>query len=121
MIQRERITLLNREPPGRGRYVLYWMQAAQRERYNHALEYAVERANDLNKPVVVVFGLTAAFPEANERHYRFMLEGLRETQEALRDRGIPMVVQAESPVTCGATETIDEDFDLWIKRYEKLE
>jgi len=100
MIQKERITLLNREPPGRGRYVLYWMQAAQREQYNHALEYAVERANDLNKPVVVVFGLTAAFPEANERHYRFMLEGLRETGQALRGRGIQMAVRAESPTAC---------------------
>ncbi|MBN2130598.1 MAG: deoxyribodipyrimidine photo-lyase [Sedimentisphaerales bacterium] len=100
MVQKERITWLNREPPREGRYVLYWMQAAQREEYNHALEYAVERANDLKKPVVVVFGLTAAFPEANERHYRFMLEGLRETQEALRDRGIQMAVRAESPVAC---------------------
>jgi len=86
MIQKERITSLNWESPGEGRYVLYWMQAAQREEYNHALEYAVERANDLSKPVVVVFGLTAAFPQANERHYRFMLEGLRETKEALRGR-----------------------------------
>jgi len=100
MIQKERITWLNWEPPGEGRYVLYWMQAAQREEYNHALEYAVERANDLNKSVVVVFGLTAAFPEANERHYRFMLEGLRETRDALRGRGIQMAVRAESPVAC---------------------
>ena len=100
MIEEGRITPLNQEPPGKGRYVLYWMQAAQREEYNHALEYAIQRANDLGKPVVVCFGLTAEFPEANERHYRFMLEGLKETRQALRDRGIRMVIAAESPVTC---------------------
>jgi deoxyribodipyrimidine photo-lyase len=98
MIEETRITPFNQEPPGEGKYVLYWMQAAQREEYNHALEYAVERANDLGKPVVVCFGLTGEFPEANERHYRFMLEGLQETREALLDRGIRMVIATESPV-----------------------
>jgi deoxyribodipyrimidine photo-lyase len=100
MIQNERINLLNRRPIRQGRYVLYWMQAAQRAGCNHALEYAIDRANERKKPVVVAFGLTAAFPEANARHYRFMLEGLRETAAALKDRGIQMVVRAQSPPAC---------------------
>jgi deoxyribodipyrimidine photo-lyase len=91
---------LNRRPVGNGRYVLYWMQAAQRADCNHALEYAIDRANELKRPVVVAFGLTADFPEANARHYRFMLEGLRETAHALEDRGIRMAVQARSPTEC---------------------
>ncbi|MHC4157251.1 MAG: hypothetical protein ACYST6_20385 [Planctomycetota bacterium] len=52
MVQPERINLLNRLPARRGRYVLYWMQAAQRAEHNHALEYAIERANQLSKPLV---------------------------------------------------------------------
>lgn len=109
MIQRERIHRLNRpsrasasngEPVRDGRYVLYWMQSAQRARCNHALEYAIDRANELAKPVVVAFGLTADFPEANARHYTFMLEGLREVVEDLKDRGIQMVVRAQSPAKC---------------------
>ena len=86
-IQRERIQRLNNQSVLDGQFVLYWMQASQREECNHALEYAIERANGLHLPVVVFFGVTDRFPEANERHYRFMLEGLRETRDALEGRG----------------------------------
>ncbi|HSQ84792.1 MAG TPA: deoxyribodipyrimidine photo-lyase, partial [Desulfobacterales bacterium] len=73
-------------------YVLYWMQQSQRMEYNHALEYAVRQANDLGMGVVVIFGLTEDYPEANFRHYAFMLEGLTETKILLENRGINMVV-----------------------------
>jgi deoxyribodipyrimidine photo-lyase len=96
-IQAERVRPLNgRKGTGRP-LVVYWMQAAQRARTNHALEYAVGAANELGKPLVVFFALTEDYPEANERHYAFMLEGLKETQEALRGRGIPMVVRRGAP------------------------
>lgn len=97
MIQKERIRTLNRKDIRKGRYVLYWMQAAQRTEYNHALEYAILEANDLKKPLVVFFGLTESFPEANARHYTFMLEGLTEVQSSLEERGIKMVVRRTSP------------------------
>ena len=100
MIQPQRITPLNNREPRPGAYVLYWMQAAQRAECNHALEYAIDRANELKLPVVVAFALTADFPEANLRHYHFMLQGLKETSEALTKRGIRMVIRAESPTTC---------------------
>jgi len=73
------------------------MQASQRVECNHALEYAVGEANGLNLPVVVVFGLTDRFPEANLRHYTFMLEGLEEVREGLRARGIRFVLLHRSP------------------------
>ena len=73
------------------------MQAAQRAEHNHALEYAIERANQLTKGLVVVFGLTDDYPEANLRHYCFMLEGLAETEKALEAKGIQMVIRHRSP------------------------
>ncbi|HUU38078.1 MAG TPA: deoxyribodipyrimidine photo-lyase, partial [Candidatus Desulfaltia sp.] len=89
VIRVERVRPLNdRKAAGRP-LVVYWMQAAQRARTNHALEYAVGAANELRKPLVVFFALTEDYPEANERHYAFMLEGLKETQETLHGRGIP--------------------------------
>ena len=97
MIQTERVRLVNGKSVRDGRYVLYWMQASQRAECNHALEYAARQANDLNKPLVVCFGLTDSFPEANERHYVFMLEGLRETEATLRERGVQMVVRRGQP------------------------
>ncbi len=102
MIQPERILALNDRRARQGDYVLYWMQQSQRAEYNHALEYAVREANRRDLPVVVVFGITDDFPEANLRHYAFMLEGLRETQAALGRRGIQMVVRHESPETAAA-------------------
>jgi deoxyribodipyrimidine photo-lyase len=97
MIQKERIRLLNDNKLGRGKYVLYWMQAAQRSEYNHALEYAIRTANKLKQPVLVFFGITESWPEANLRHYYFMLEGLQEVRKALETKGIQMVVRRESP------------------------
>ena len=97
MIEKTRITHLNKYAPAVGEFVLYWMQASQRAEYNHALEYAISQANELEQPLVVYFGLTGDFPEANERHYHFMLEGLQEVQEILYSRGIGMVIECISP------------------------
>jgi len=97
MIQPERIQPLNDRPVRQGKFVLYWMQASQRAAYNHALEYAIGQANEQNLPVVVAFGITDRFPEANARHYTFMIEGLRELQLELQQRGIQFVVQHQSP------------------------
>jgi deoxyribodipyrimidine photo-lyase len=97
MIHPERVQRLNFEDVRHGDFVLYWMQASQRAECNHALEYAIERANELNQPLVALFGITDSYPDANLRHYAFMLEGLRETQAALRERGIQLVVRQESP------------------------
>ncbi|MBI5093657.1 MAG: deoxyribodipyrimidine photo-lyase [Candidatus Hydrogenedentes bacterium] len=97
MIQPERIRRRNDKAPRNGQYVLYWMQQSQRAFFNHALEYAASQANDLQLPLVVVFGLTDRFPEANERHYAFMVEGLRETQRALAKRGAQLVVRRTIP------------------------
>jgi deoxyribodipyrimidine photo-lyase len=97
MIQPERIQQRNDRPVQKGRYVLYWMQASQRTVFNHALEYAIRQANELGKPLVVLFGITDRFPEANERHYAFMLQGLREVREGLYQRGIQFVVLHQSP------------------------
>jgi deoxyribodipyrimidine photo-lyase len=97
MIQAERIQDLNDAPVQPGRYVLYWMQASQRARCNHALEYAIRQANRQKRPLLAAFGLTEQYPEGQERHYAFMLEGLHETQQALRRRGIQLVVQRGPP------------------------
>ncbi len=89
MIHQERLELLNDRPiSAAGDKVIYWMQQAKRESCNHALEYAVERANELAKPLLVVFVLVENFPEANFRHFLFLTEGLPELQKDLQQRGI---------------------------------
>jgi deoxyribodipyrimidine photo-lyase len=107
MIHPSRIQPLNARSIQDGRYVLYWMQASQRIECNHALEYAVGAANERNLPVVVGFGLTDQFPEANLRHYTFMLEGLEEVRKGLDRRGIRFVLLRRSP-ELAATELAQE-------------
>lgn len=97
MIQEERVKQLNNKPVKTGKYVLYWMQAAQRAEYNHALEYSISRANKLKVPVVALFGIADNYPEANLRHYHFMVEGLKDAKEALEKSGIRLVIKHESP------------------------
>jgi deoxyribodipyrimidine photo-lyase len=46
---------------------------------------------------LVLFGITSRFPEANARHYTFMLEGLREVRDALMKQGIQFIARLESP------------------------
>ncbi|MDZ7815862.1 MAG: deoxyribodipyrimidine photo-lyase [Planctomycetota bacterium] len=74
-----------------GKRVVYWMQRAQRPFCNPALDFAINCANDLDKPLVVVFSARADIPRANERHYQFMFEGLSETARHLEDLGAPML------------------------------
>ncbi len=96
-LQEERIRHLNDKDVREGDYVLYWMQEAQRAEYNHALEYAAQRANELEQRLLVVFGLTDGYPEANLRHYAFLLEGLQDVEEGLKERNIKFVVRRGSP------------------------
>lgn len=103
IIQPERIKKLNEHKIISGDYVLYWMQASQRTQYNHALEYAIHQSNKLKKPLIVYFGLTESFPDANQRHYFFLLEGLKEVEESLNDMNIQFVVLKRSP-EIGAVE-----------------
>ena len=97
MIHPSRIQPLNGRSIQDGRYVLYWMQASQRVDCNHALEHAVGEANKRNLPVVVVLGLTDRFPEANLRHYAFMMEGIEEVRKGLNRRGIRFMLLHRSP------------------------
>ncbi len=97
MIQESRVMYLRKTEEREGSYVLLWIQASQRAGGNHALEYAIERADEQKKPVVAFFGITDRYPGANERHYRFMLEGLRELRGALEERGIQLVTRHTSP------------------------
>jgi deoxyribodipyrimidine photo-lyase len=97
-IQSTRIRVLNgAEPRSDGRYVLYWMQQSQRARFNPTLEFAVDQANARSLPVLVCFGLVDGYPEANARHYAFMLEGLAEVAHSLKERGIAFVIGRGSP------------------------
>jgi deoxyribodipyrimidine photo-lyase len=97
MIENSRLQVYRSGAPASGRYVLYWMQQAQRSRCNHALEWAVDVALACKLPLLVAFVLTDSFPEANCRHYAFMLEGLHDVADDLAQRGIAFTVHKGDP------------------------
>ncbi len=103
MIHNERIEYLNSNTFQKGDYILYWMQASPRSHYNHTLEYAIEKANEIEKPLITYFGINENFPNANYRHYYFLIQGLKETELFLEKRNIPMVLLQENPAQ-GAIE-----------------
>ena len=100
-IQPARIRVLSDRPPRDGSdYVLYLMQQAMRVPFNPALELAIEEANRLKLPLLVCFGLldgANGFPEANARHYAFLLQGLADAATALDKRGIAFLVRRGTP------------------------
>ncbi len=95
MIHPHRIRHFPGPPPssGQGSYICYWMQQAQRVDGNPALCFALEKANELKLPLMVAFVLTPDFPEANFRHYRFMLEGIADVQKTLVEKRIPFALE----------------------------
>eukprot|EP00405_Crypthecodinium_cohnii_P008924 CAMPEP_0206444366 /NCGR_PEP_ID=MMETSP0324_2-20121206/14872_1 /ASSEMBLY_ACC=CAM_ASM_000836 /TAXON_ID=2866 /ORGANISM="Crypthecodinium cohnii, Strain Seligo" /LENGTH=536 /DNA_ID=CAMNT_0053912381 /DNA_START=118 /DNA_END=1728 /DNA_ORIENTATION=- len=100
-VEEERIRSLNDKQDGDGDYVLYWVQATVRAEWNHALQYAKQEANRLQLPLVCCFGVTK-YPEANIRHYQFMLEGVADLQAQLKKQKIKLIVKQQPPFKLAA-------------------
>jgi deoxyribodipyrimidine photo-lyase len=77
-----------RFPATRGDYVLYWMVAARRTRWNFALQRAIEWAERLGKPLVVLEALRAGYPWASDRHHAFVLQGMADNARSLEGSGV---------------------------------
>ena len=77
--------------PVTGEFVLYWMQTTLRSHDNFALNFAVERANELGLPVLVYHGLRPDYPWASDRIHAFILESVADLQEGFEARGIAYV------------------------------
>jgi deoxyribodipyrimidine photo-lyase len=77
-----------------GECVVYWMRRSQRGWDNPALNVAIRAGNELKKPVLVFFGLTANAHHANLRHYTFMIQGLRDVAIELRKRNVGFVLRS---------------------------
>lgn len=92
-----RIRQLKKGTPGQGP-VVYWMSRDQRSRDNWALFFAMQLADEYGKDLMVVFTLSHSFPGANQRHYSFMLKGLREVEENLKKINIPFLILPGNPV-----------------------
>lgn len=90
-----RVTVRTRGTPyPDGEVIVYWMQRAQRAWDNPALDLAIHLGNLLAKPVVTFFGLHPFVLHANLRHYRFLVDGLADVADGLRERRVGFVLRA---------------------------
>ena len=72
-----RLRVLNEKPLNpNGKYVLYWMTAFRRPFYTFALQRAVKRAEQLQKPLLIFEALRCDYPYASDRIHKFILQGM---------------------------------------------
>jgi len=84
---RLRVTRCNKGDVRRNEsFVLYWMSAFRRPRWNLALERAVFWARELDKPLVVLEALRCDYPWACDRFHRFILDGMAHNRKAFEGR-----------------------------------
>jgi deoxyribodipyrimidine photo-lyase len=97
------------------------MQAAVRTRYNHALEYAIHLANHRSVPLHVFFVLTPNYPGASQRHYRFLVEGLRDVNRNLQHRGIPFSLLRGEPPEVALTQAASASTLVVDRGYTRIQ
>lgn len=87
-MKQERINYINDKPINKeGSFVLYKMQASVRINHNLALIFAISKANELDLPLKIIFRIDTSFPEANYRHFVFMIQGIKDIQDKLINLG----------------------------------
>jgi deoxyribodipyrimidine photo-lyase len=109
--------------------VIYWMSRDQRVHDNWALLYAQQLALEKKLPLAVVFNLVPDFLEATIRQYGFMLKGLAELDQELKQYNIPFFLLPGKPeveipkfTKKNNASILISDFDpLRIKRIWKRE
>jgi deoxyribodipyrimidine photo-lyase len=109
--------------------IVYWMSRDQRVHDNWVLVFAQEMALERKVPLIVVFCLLPEFLGATIRQYGFMLKGLKEVEERLRENRIPFYVLTGQPgieipafiERCSAVELVTDFDPLRIKLNWKAE
>jgi len=80
-----RIDVANRSPIREtGDYVLYWMIAARRTSWNFGMDRAVEMAQTLDKPLLVLEALRCDYRWASDRFHQFVIQGMADNARRLR-------------------------------------
>ncbi len=71
-----------------GSWVLYWMTAFRRTRYNFALQYARDLAKHWERPLVILEAVRLRYRWASERMHGFIIQGMRDNAEQCRSSDV---------------------------------
>ena len=72
----------------KGEFVLYWIIANRRLKWNYSLDRAVERAVELDKPLVVLEALDCDYEWASDRFHGIILQGMKENYRESQGKNI---------------------------------
>lgn len=89
-------TLRDDRPSGDRDFVLYWMTSARRLSWNFALERALEWAVELDKPLVILEPLRAAYRWASARHHQSIIDGMGDSARRLENTAVTYIPYVES-------------------------
>lgn len=78
-----------------GQFVLYWMIANRRMRYNFALDRALEHCKELGKPLVILEALRIGYRWASDRIHRFVIEGMEVNRRICEEHGVRNLAYVE--------------------------
>jgi len=84
-----------------GAYVLHWMVAFRRPRWNFALQHAAARADALGKPLVIFEALRLGYPWASDRLHQFILDGMRAHAEHFEGKNVIYLPYVEPEPNAG--------------------
>ena len=114
------------DPVPEGDYVLYWMQINRRFHYNYALEYAVDRANKLEKPLLIFEAFSCDYPWATDRSHTFMMQGMKEHFDDAESQGLNYVSFVEMQpgqykkllmsLSSGASLLVTDEYPVFIMK-----
>jgi deoxyribodipyrimidine photo-lyase len=98
-----RIRALNDLPVRRdGEFIVYWMIANRRLEWNFSLQQAVDHAERLGKPLVILEALRCGYQWASDRLHRFVLQGMANNREAALLAGARYIAYVEPEPGSGA-------------------
>ena len=83
-------------PNDAGEVVVYWMTAARRAQWNHALQHAVDLAKQHNVPLVVIESLALQHRWANDRISTFVLQGMVDNRAAFDGTAVTYIPYVET-------------------------
>ncbi len=84
-----------------GQYILYWMIAARRTRFNFSLDRAAAWSRELGRPLVVLEPLRVDYPYASDRLHRFVIDGMAANQAAFVGSEVLYYPYVEPEAGCG--------------------
>ena len=97
-----RVVAANQQPVrGDGRYVVYWMIANRRPGWNYALQRAVEWAQELKRPLVVLEALRCNYRWASDRLHAFVLHGMADNAAAFAKHRVTYLPYVEDAPAAG--------------------